>query len=301
MNLSGVLPKLTELVPTHLVSQARDAVKVGLIGRGIGGSLTPAMHREEGSRLGLDYKYVLIDFDALGLSDTDLTAVLAGVRELGFAGLNVTFPFKQQIIGLLDALSDEARMIGAVNTVVFTDGSAVGHNTDCWGFAESFRRHMGSAALDRVVQLGAGGAGAAVAQALFELGAAQLTVFDVDAAKARALCALLSDQHGDRVTVAATLAEAVSRADGIVNTTPVGMTKLPGMPLDPGLLRVSQWYADIVYFPRETELLRAARVAGCKVMPGAGMAIFQAVKAFELFTGKAPDAEAMARTFGAQA
>lgn len=301
MSQSVVLPKLAGLVPQRPHVAAARSVQVGLIGRGIGASLTPVMHRREGERLGLDYSYILIDFDTLGLADADLAAVVESARELGFAGLNVTYPFKQRVIGLLDALSDEARLIGAVNTIVFGDNGTVGHNTDCWGFAESFRTQMEGAALNTVLQLGAGGAGAAVAQALLELGASHLFVFDVDAGRATALCEKLDRQFAGRVSVVPAPDEALPAVDGIVNTTPVGMTKLPGMPLDPGLLVTGQWYCDVIYFPRETELLVAARNKGCRVMPGSGMAIFQAVKAFELFSGQVPDVAGMAQTFHVEA
>lgn len=298
---SGVRPKLAGLMARQRPQTSGRSVQVGLIGRGIGASLTPVMHRREGERLGLDYSYVLIDFDGLGLADGDLGTVIASARDLGFAGLNVTYPFKQQVIGLLNALSDEARMIGAVNTVVFDQGKARGHNTDCWGFAESFRARMEGAAIGSVLQLGAGGAGAAVAQALLGLGAGHLAILDVDADRAAALCGKLDRQFPGRVSLAERADAAIAEVDGVVNTSPVGMTKLPGMPFAPELLDPAQWYADIIYFPRETALLVAARARGCRVLPGSGMAVFQAVKAFELFSGQTPDAGEMSRTFRAEA
>ncbi len=299
MGLSSILSDLAGMVP--LTPFGSDRVQVGLIGRGIAGSLTPVMHRREGQRLGLDYGYGLIDFDMLNLDDSDLAAVVQCARELGFAGLNVTFPFKQKVIPLLDSLSQDAAAIGAVNTIVFGEKETRGHNTDCWGFAESFRRHMAGAEIGDVLQLGAGGAGAAVAQALLGLGVGRLRLFDVDENRGRALCAQLNSRYRGRVVLTGDPETGLEHTDGIVNTTPVGMTKLPGMPLDPDLLGPRHWFADIIYFPRETELLIAARNKGCRVMPGAGMAIFQAVKAFELFSGHKPDAGEMARTFQAEA
>jgi shikimate dehydrogenase len=296
LSLNPVLSTLAGLVPTPRSNGAR-CVQVGLIGRGIGASLTPVMHVREGERLNLDYSYSLIDFDVLEFEDSDLEAIVLGVQQLGFAGLNVTFPFKQAVIGLLDGLSPQAEAIGAVNTIVFESYGAIGHNTDCWGFAESFRRDMGGVARDSVLQLGAGGAGAAVAQALLELGVGALAIHDLDGGKAQALAGNLNRKFAGRVTVVNAIDGGVDVFDGVVNTTPVGMTKLPGMPMDPELLSPEQWVADIVYFPRETELLVKARARGCRVMPGTGMAIFQAVKAFELLSGRVPDAAQMARTF----
>ncbi|WP_198669711.1 shikimate dehydrogenase [Pelagibacterium sediminicola] len=278
-----------------------NAIRVGLVGRGIGASLTPIMHQREGARLGLEYDYMLLDFDTLGLENADLALVLDHARKAGFAGLNVTYPFKQQALALLDEISPDAAGIGAVNTIVFENGHTVGHNTDCWGFAESFRRNMGSAPRDRVLQLGAGGAGAAVAQALLGLGVDRLAIFDIDEGRAVALRDKFDGQFPGRVFVATDLQSAIRAAQGIVNTTPVGMAKLPGTPLDPRTLDPGQWIADIIYFPRETQLLAAARERGCRVLSGGGMAIFQAVRAFELFSGRTPDPMEMARTFQAEA
>jgi shikimate dehydrogenase len=258
------------------------------------------MHMAEGARLGLDYAYSLIDFDELGLPEPAIEGVLELAAASGFAGLNVTHPFKQRIVPLLDELSGEAAAIGAVNTVTFIDGKAIGHNTDCWGFAESFRRDMGGARLDRVVLLGAGGAGKAVARAFAELGVERIDIFDLDWDRSAELAASVNAWlGGERAGVAQTVPEAAREASGIVNTSPVGMAKYPGMPAPRDVLRPDLWVADIVYFPAETELLRAALAAGCRTLPGKGMAVFQAVRAFELITGRRPDADEMRRHFEA--
>ena len=217
---------------------------------------------------------------------------------MGFTGLNITFPCKQAILPLLDELSPEARGIGAVNTVVLKDGRRVGHNTDCLGFAEGFRRGLTDAARQRVVQMGAGGAGAAVAHALLSEGVEQLTVFDVENERAQALVDNLN-QHfeGTRARVGHDLESAMTAACGLVNTTPMGMAKLPGMPVPKALLRAELWVAEIVYFPLETELLKEARALGCRTLNGATMAVYQAVKAFELFSGITPDPLRMTEHF----
>jgi shikimate dehydrogenase len=286
-----------------LVNGSASSVRIGLLGRGIGASLTPIMHEVEGRRLGLDYRYDLVDFDRLGLEDSDLGAVLEALRERGFRGVNVTYPFKQAIIPLLDNLSGEASAIGAVNTVVLSGQGAEGQNTDCYGFAQSLRQGLGVVPVSRVVQIGAGGAGAAVAQALAELGAMEIDIVDVDLARAEALAKQVASANGTltRALVPERFAEVVGEASGVVNATPVGMEKLPGLPFDPGLLAPHQWVADIIYFPRETELVRRAREIGCRVLPGGRMAVYQAVRAFQLFSGREPDPTEMAKTFAAYA
>lgn len=278
------------------VSTGGRHLRAGLLGRGIQESRSPRMHEAEGARLGLSYEYCLIDFDRLDLPDSDLPRLLTRLRAEGFAGVNVTHPFKERVVAHLDRLAPDAKAIGAVNTVVFGTEGAVGYNTDCWGFAESFRRGLKNPHVDQVVLIGAGGAGMAVARALVDLGIRRLAIFDIDAQKAMRLSAMIGT-GATQAAVAADLDAAIQSVDGLVNATPVGMAKYPGMPIDVNSLRPDLWVADIVYFPAETDLLRAANAAGCQTLPGAGMAIFQAVKAFELITQIEPDANEMARHF----
>jgi shikimate dehydrogenase len=278
---------------------ASRSVLVGLIGAGIQASRTPAMHEREGAAHGLAYIYKIIDLETLGLTAEALPELLTAARRFGFAGLNITHPGKQAVIPLLDDLSPDARALGAVNTVVFgRDGRAVGHNTDWSGFAEAFRRNLSDVRRSRVVQFGAGGAGAAVAHALLTLGVEELSVIDIDRGRSERLAQDLCGRFGTgRARAADDTEGAVRAADGIVNTTPLGMAKYPGMPLARGLLRADLWVVDIVYFPLETELLRNARAIGCRTMGGGGMAVFQAADAFRLFSGLEPDRERMMRHF----
>lgn len=277
---------------------AKTTVLAGLIGAGIQASRTPAMHEHEGDAQGIRYLYRLIDLDALKLDIGALPQLLDAAQRTGFTGLNITFPCKQAVIPLLDELSPEARGIGAVNTVVFANGKRTGHNTDCLGFAEGFRRGLGDVPRQRVVQMGAGGAGAAVAHALLSEGVQQLSIFDVDVQRAQDLADNLN-QHfpGNRAQAGSDLPQAMAAANGLVNTTPVGMQKMPGMPVPKALLHAQLWVAEIVYFPLETELLREARVLGCRTLDGGTMAVFQAVKAFELFSGLQADAQRMQSHF----
>ncbi|MEJ5061249.1 MULTISPECIES: shikimate dehydrogenase [unclassified Pseudomonas] len=275
-----------------------QTVLAGLIGAGIQASRTPALHEHEGDAQGLRYLYRLIDLDQLKLDSNALPDLLTAAERMNFTGLNITFPCKQAIIPLLDELSPEARGIGAVNTVVLKDGKRIGHNTDCLGFAEGFRRGLQGVAVERVVQMGAGGAGAAVAHALLSEGVQQLSIFDVEISRAQSLADNLNQHFGSGRAVAAhDLALTLAEADGLVNTTPMGMKKLPGMPVPVELLRSELWVAEIVYFPLETELLRNARALGCRTLDGGNMAVFQAVKAFELFSGVVPDAQRMLAHF----
>ncbi|CCK26194.1 Shikimate dehydrogenase [Streptomyces davaonensis JCM 4913] len=281
----------------------KDSYLVGLIGSGIGPSLSPALHEREADRQGLRYLYRLIDIEVLGVPPQRVGDLVRAARELGFDGLNITHPCKQLVIEHLDALSPQAEALGAVNTVVFEDGGrAVGHNTDVTGFAASFARGLPDVSLERVVQLGAGGAGAAVAHATLTLGAERVTVVDAMPERAADLADTLNRHFGRGRAAAASpdrLAGLLGAADGIVHATPTGMAAHPGLPFPAELLHPGLWVAEVVYRPLETELLRTARALGCATLDGGGMAVFQAVDAFRLFTGREPDSARMLAEFAA--
>ncbi len=269
---------------------------VGLIGSGIGPSLSPALHEREARHLGLPYVYRLIDLGHLGLAAGDAGELVRTARRLGYDGLNITHPCKQTVIPHLDELSPDARTLGAVNTVVFDGERAIGHNPDWTGFAESFARGLPAAPTGLIVQLGAGGAGAAVAHALLTIGADEVAVVDAVPARAQVLAGKLAARFGTgraRPAGQADLAMLLPRADGLVHATPTGMAHHPGTPLPADLLHPGLWVADIVYRPLETDLLRHARALGCRTLHGGGMVVFQAAHAFHLFTGREPDAERM--------
>jgi shikimate dehydrogenase len=269
-------------------------VRTGLIGAGIGPSLSPALHEREAAALGLPLHYLRWDLDVLGTAPSAVGALLDRARGEGYRGLNVTHPCKQHVLAHLDALSPDAAAVGAVNTVVIgDDGTLTGHNTDWTGFRDGLRDGLPGVAPDRVVLLGAGGAGAAAGYALARAGVRTLQVVDVDPARATALADALSPHlaPGSDVTGHGhdELAALVPHADGLVHATPVGMADHPGLPLDAGLLAGRPWVAEIVYRPLDTALLRAARDAGCRTVDGGRMAVHQAAEAFRLFTGHTPD------------
>jgi shikimate dehydrogenase len=273
---------------------------VGLLGSGIGGSLTPGLHEAEADRLGLAYTYRVIDLDAIGQPAERSAALVRQAADLGFDGLNVTHPSKQLVQDGLDELSPEARILGAVNTITFHDGKTVGHNTDHTGFIGGLRAGLPSAATGSVVQIGAGGAGAAVAFGLLSSGTRHLVIADIEPAKAEGLATRLAPHFPDsRLSVTRTdaVAGSIQEADGLVNSTPIGMTGHPGVPVDPDLLHPGLWVADVIYRPLETQLIQAARRKGCSVLDGGRMVVGQAAAAFELFTGIPADAGSMLATF----
>lgn len=284
-------PPVTPTTSTMSSTSPRK-VLIGLIGAGIQKSLSPALHEEEARHHGMRLHYQLIDLDRSASSVEHLPTLLSAARIMGYAGCNVTYPCKQAVIPHLDSLSEEARAMGAVNTVVIRDGQLVGHNTDGSGWAWGFTRALPGADLGRVVLLGAGGAGAAIAHAVLRLGAKHLSIVDAQPERAAQLAADVNALYGARAE-AGEIRSAMANATGLIHATPTGMDKLPGLPLDVGLLRPAMWVSEVVYFPLDTALVQAARALGCKVSDGGGMAVGQAVGAFELFTGEAPEATRM--------
>lgn len=272
---------------------------VGLIGAHIQASRTPLMHEREADALGIRCEYRLIDLDTLRMTTADLSELLAEAEREGFVGLNVTHPCKQAIIPLLTTLTDESRLVGAVNTIVLRRGERIGHNTDWWAFRESFREGLPGAVLKRVVQIGAGGAGAATAYAALDLGAREVIVTDLEHEKARALAARLDRMFPGRIRASEDVAGSLAGADGLIHATPTGTAKIPGSAIESSLLRSDLWVADVVYIPIETELLRTARALGCRTLDGSGMAVYQAVEAFRLFTGLPANVSRMRRWFAA--
>ncbi|MDP5228160.1 MULTISPECIES: shikimate dehydrogenase [Arthrobacter] len=282
------------------MSTHAESVLIGLVGDGVLPSLTPPLHEREGDVQGLRYLYRPLDLPGIGLPADAIGDVLLWSSRLGFNGLNVTHPCKQLVLEHLDEMSDDARRLGAVNTVLIRDGRFIGHNTDFSGFSRALADGLPGAALDRVVQLGAGGAGSAVADALLTAGVRVFDLVDTDPGR----CAERAEALGElfpqtRVTAhaAAELPALLAEADGVVNCTPVGMAAHPGAPFDTGLLESRHWVADVVYRPLETQLVREARVAGCRVLDGGRMAVGQAADAFRLFTGRDADAGRMREHF----
>jgi shikimate dehydrogenase len=269
-------------------------VLLGLIGAGIQRSASAALQEEEGRHHDLRVHYQLIDLDAAGVGVEALPTLISAVRVMGFAGLNITYPCKQAVIPLLDELSEEARAMGAVNVVVQKDGRLAGHNTDGAGWSWGFRRALPGAKLGRVALLGAGGAGSAVAYSALRLGVEKLLIVDQDAERAAALAQRLNQAIGaQRAAAADDIGTALQGADGFIQATPLGMQKHPGMPISEGLLRPELWVSEIIYVPLETQLLKAARRAGCATMDGGHMNVGQACLNFELFTGRKPDVARM--------
>ena len=274
-------------------------ILVGLIGRNIQGSLSPALFADAFEAAGIDGYYHLMDVDRM--PGRQLPQLLDAIKVAGFAGANVTYPFKQEIIPLLDAVDPEAAQVGAVNTVVIAlDGHTTGYNFDRPGWRNSFAASLGadSARGATVVQVGAGGAGRAVAFALMDLGVAHLVLHDLDKTRVDALKADVAKHCGpDRCRVGDDLPRDIAAADGVVNATQVGMSGFPGNPIPVAALKPTHWAADVIYTPAETEFLKAAAAKGARTLNGSGMVVHQAAAAFRCLTGETADVAGLYRAF----
>jgi shikimate dehydrogenase len=271
----------------------RQNFLTGLIGAPIAQSAAPAMYQQAADALGVRCHYQLVE--VAGATSEQLRVLLDSVRVLGFAGVNVTYPYKEAVLPLLDELVAGARAIGAVNTVVVRDSRLIGYNTDTTGFERAIGNLVATPPPGPVALIGAGGVGKAIAFAFARLGV-RLAIFDLARAKAEQLAMQL---NGSEIRVAETVEDALRGAVGLVNATPVGMLPSRDTPVPQALLHRGLWVADAVYSPLWTPLLTGAKAVGADVMTGRDLAIYQAADAFELFTGLRPSVIEMGNAFDA--
>jgi shikimate dehydrogenase len=280
--------------------QHRARHLVGLIGEGISASFTPPMHEVEAAALGLDYEYRILDLIELGKQADDVASLLAEARGLGYSAMNITHPCKQLVVDIVDELDPRAEHLGAVNLVVFEDERLIGYNTDWMGYRDGLIAGLPGASLERVVQIGCGGAGAATAYALLSCGAARLDLFDVAGARSEDLAERMRSHFPTQTVTTISsedLAGMIGEASGVVHSTPMGMLHHPGVAFDVDLLQANAWVSDVVYRPLETELIRRAVDRGHPVLDGSRMAVGQAYASLQIITGEQPDRKRMEEHF----
>lgn len=277
-----------------MTAEVVPLVRVGLIGHGIGPSLTPAMHVREGTALGLDYHYEIVDL--LDRPHADLGRELDRVAAAGFAAVNVTHPFKRAVLEHVDETSDAVRRIGAANLVLLGE-RRVAHNTDYAGFLAGLESFLSEDRSGTVVQVGAGGAGLATVCALLDLGFDDVVVHDRSASAAADLVARFAEDGPGLRTSDGDLESVLATAAGVVHVTPMGMAEHPGTAFDVDVLGEGTWVAEVVYRPLDTELVRRARERGLPTLDGGAMAVGQAVESLRLITGLEPDAQRVRQHF----
>ena len=259
----------------------------GLLGNPVEHSLSPPMHEAAYRELDMDARYVTFEPEP-----EDLETAVEGARALGISGLNVTIPFKQDVLSLCEP-DELASRIGAVNTLDFGGGTLTGHNTDAVGVTRALRHHD-VALSGRAVVIGAGGAGRAAAFALADTGMS-VAVANRTAERAHALAGELDDGSGHALDA---LSDLLAEADVLVNATSVGMNS-DESPAPNDALHGDLAVLDAVYSPIETRLLRAAESVGATTIDGAWMLLYQGVAAFERWTGRDAPVDEMNETLRA--
>ncbi|HET7580889.1 MAG TPA: shikimate dehydrogenase [Bacillales bacterium] len=264
-----------------------------LIGHPVGHSLSPEMHNEAFRSLGLPHHYESFD-----VAPVDLQEAIAGIKALGIAGFNITVPHKVEVMPYLDEMDEDARRIGAVNTVIHQDGRLIGRNTDGQGFLEALIDKAGEDLSEkRVLMIGAGGAARGVAVALDRHGVKQLDIANRTSEKAHALIAGSLQNEIAQVLALEEAVENMGDYDILINTTPVGMSpNTDDMPMPVDRIKPGAIMSDLIYNPLKTKWLEEGEKYGAVPMNGIGMFVNQGALAFEWWTGQSPDRERMRQT-----
>lgn len=261
---------------------------VGLLGYPIKHSRSPRLQNLSFARNGIDLVYLTFDVHENNLEDA-----IKAMRTLNVAGFNVTMPNKQRVIPLLDELSEEARIIGAVNTVSHVDGVLKGYNTDGMGFIKNLEDNGVDCRGKRVVQCGAGGAGSACAVQMALSGAKELVILDVSLSSAQLLANNINKNIKGCKACAFTMEQEIllselAGSDIYVDSTPLGMHPLEEQAVftSPEQIPQELTVVDVSYSPVMTKLLKMAETRGCKYVTGIGMNYNQGAIAFKIWTGQ---------------
>jgi len=263
----------------------------GVLGYPVKHSLSPLMHNAAFRALNINAEYRLFE-----KAPDELEGFIRSLPDEDICGINVTVPYKEKVIPYLNSLSEEAKLIAAVNTIKVTGNTLEGYNTDGDGFIRHLREDLGfEPGNKRVALLGAGGASRAVSVYLCVARAKAIVIYDVDKAKAGALAATLAE-HFKKVEVKSynTIKELnIKEFDLLVNATPVGMKESDPCLVDEHYIKDTQLVYDLVYNLKETKLLKMAKERGAKTSNGLGMLLYQGARAFEVWTGKPAPIEVM--------
>jgi shikimate dehydrogenase len=256
----------------------------GIFGHPVKHTFSPGMHNSAFKKLDMDACYVPFAVPPENLEDA-----VRAVVPLGLRGVNITVPHKERVLAFLDELSEEARLIGAVNTIEVRAGRLIGHNTDGRGFLRSIREHGGMDPKGKnFLFIGSGGAARAVGFSLALAGAAAIVFRDIDARKASLLANDIREKTGvSAVTISRdALPRHAADADCLINASPLGLKGTDPLPIPAELIERKHLVCDLVYNPPETALLKMAKKRGAKRLSGLGMLLYQGVIAFEIWTGK---------------
>lgn len=259
-------------------------MNLGLIGLSIQKSCSPQIHQLMGelNNIPLLYRlHVPVENSREAFAD-----ILNSVRNKDYQGVNVTYPFKQLALDYCDSFDLSVELVGATNTLKITDQEVIAFNTDYSGFIRGYLHRLGSLAAGKVLLIGAGGVGRAIAFALFKLGATEVVIYDLSEQAAVSLAQSINDAGLQASTIKInSLTEVAQTCDGLVNCTPVGHYTNPGLPIEKDAIKTQVWAFDAVYTPVDTQFLECCAEAGLGIVSGFDLFFYQALNAFEIFTG----------------
>ncbi len=258
-----------------------------LFGKNITRSKSPYFHNELAKHLNINFSYQLNSIDSGDIEEfKSQTTALFGSE---IQSANVTYPFKEIAIEIANKLDNSAQRVQAANTLVKKNGEIIAYNTDYSGFIQAYKNSRIQPP-GKVVLVGCGGVGKAIAMSLVDLGASELVLFDMDIQKAQALADQLASE-GLQVETAddESLETYVKAANGLVNCTPVGHYSMPGTPIPESWIGSQDWVFDAVYTPVDTQFLLAAKEKNVSVISGFELFFYQATDAFSLFTNTRPN------------
>lgn len=275
----------------------RSEFKLGLLGNGIGRSRAKSLHEMIGRLYGLDVSYTPMDLAEK--KSVNICEELSRCRDEGYRGVNVTHPFKMEAFKCLDACTGIPEGMSTANTVLFEERQLMGSNTDYSGFCRAFRTHFGEdQSPGKVLMLGTGGVGLAIAFGLLSLGMHELVVYDKNTQAAHDLLQSMPDTACVlRVIPVSAVIEEMQSADGLINATPVGMFQYPGNAFPDAGFAHQKWAFDAVYTPVNTAFLERCRSSGIDTLSGFHLFLYQGLDAFRLFTGVAVDADRVETAF----
>ena len=263
----------------------------GIFGYPVEHTFSPGMHNAAFKKISMDACYVAFPVHPEKLGDA-----MKAIIPLGLHGLNVTVPHKEKVMPFLNELSEEARLIGAVNTIEVRDGKLVGHNTDGRGFIRSLKEEAGFKPKGKkFLIIGSGGAARAISFSLALAGAGQIALRDVDSPKAEALVRDLREKAGAHAISVGEddISKHAADADCLINATPLGLKKTDPLPIRKEHILKKHLVCDLVYNPPETPLLKASKTIGAQRLSGLGMLLYQGVIAFEIWTNKKAPVQVM--------
>ena len=267
-----------------------STILVGVIGNPVKHSLSPVILNAAFREAKINWVYTAFETPEEKLADA-----IGGIRALGIAGLSVTMPHKAKVCSLLDEISDSAQTLNAVNCIVNDAGKLEGHNTDGDGFLDAVKHDAGlDVAGKKVLVVGSGGSARSIIHSLGKVGAAEIAV--INRTKKKALDALELAGPVGRYVEETEIPEVVSEANLVVNATPIGMLDTDdtaNFPIEPNLFSKGQLAIDLIYHPISTPWMEALRDLEVEAHGGLSMLIFQAARAFKLWTGKGAPVDAM--------